>query len=104
MPADHRLSAQINLILKTHPRAVVVPENWGDTGEVDYIYRPEAILTHERDVDRVVRALRQILTDPEQGGLQVPDGEQLPFEREEGPAEREEGPVERRWPVRVSAR
>ena len=57
MPADLRLRAQIQLILNVHSDAAVFPEDWEDTGEVDYIYRKNAILSREPDVGRVIESL-----------------------------------------------
>jgi hypothetical protein len=58
MSADERLIAQIKLILDTRPdEAEVFPPDWEAVGEVNYIYRKDAILCDERDVDRVIESL-----------------------------------------------
>lgn len=57
MPVDPRLQAQIRLILDAHTDAAVFPDDWEETGVVDYIYRKNAILSSEQDVGRVIEAL-----------------------------------------------
>jgi hypothetical protein len=57
----------------------VVPADWRNAGQVDYLYRKDTILTREQDRDRVGIALRQILID--RAGIQFAAGEELPQER-----------------------
>ncbi len=57
MPVDPRLRAQINLILEAHEDAAVFPDGWEETGDVDYLYRKNALLVDERDVARVIEAI-----------------------------------------------
>jgi hypothetical protein len=71
MPADLRLTAQINLIMNSHHDAAAFPGNWEHAGDVDYLYRQDTILVHERDETRVTDAVVQILRD---AGGDVPDG------------------------------
>ncbi len=79
MPADPRLTAQVNLILEHLDDAAVYPGNWQDTGVVDYLYRRNMILVHERDEADVTEALTNIVA--EAGGA-VP--EEDPFQSEHG--------------------
>ncbi len=86
MPEDPRLTAQTKLILERLPGVVVVPENWETTGDVNYMYRKDRILTRERDADRVVAALTLILTQERGGGAPTDEypaaGEEPWFERQ----------------------
>jgi hypothetical protein len=68
MPVDTRLRAQIQLILDAHGDAEVFPGDWEETGDVNYLYRKNAILSDERDVDRVVAALDRIPVSREEAG------------------------------------
>ena len=76
MPADPRLRAQIQLILRTHEDTAPFPENWEEIGDVEYLYRKNTILVNERDETRVTEALIEILRGAGRG---VPDDE-APFE------------------------
>ncbi|HEY5357275.1 MAG TPA: S8/S53 family peptidase [Streptosporangiaceae bacterium] len=79
MPADPHLKAQIDLILHSHEDAAAFPENWEEVGDVDYLYRKQAILVRERDADRVVDVLRPIFGGA--GGEDLPEGEPPRIER-----------------------
>src|SRR5882762_10140537 len=57
MPADPRLRAQIQLIKDAHGEAAVSPDDWEETGDVNYLYRKDAILSGEQDVGRVIESL-----------------------------------------------
>jgi hypothetical protein len=80
MPLDPRMRAQVELILNSLEDAAAFPDPdlWEEeeVGDVDYLYRRNAILVREQDEARVVEALTQILRD---AGGDVPDGER-PFE------------------------
>jgi hypothetical protein len=81
MPVDARMRSQVNLILDNLLDSAAYPEPaaWDNPSvdDVDYLYRKCTILTHELDVDRVVRAIEGILR---QGDSQdVPEDEALPF-------------------------
>ena len=71
MPVDPRLKAQVDLILQGLPDSAAFPPDWEQTGEVDYLYRGNAILVHEQDEARVTEQVAQILRD---AGGQVPEG------------------------------
>lgn len=94
MPADDRLKAQIHLIRHAHPDAEIFPADWERTGEVDYIYRRNAILVGEQDVFPVIGRLDQSF--PRRPG--EPQGD----EREPGEREGDE-PYEGYLLRRVSA-
>jgi Subtilase family len=86
MPADPRLKAQIDLILRDHPDAAASPGNWEEAGDVDYLYRRSAILVRERDADNVAGALTRVLHEatggePPEGGYTREHEEPL-FERQ----------------------
>lgn len=76
MPVDARMRNQVNLILDHLGESAAFPDatEWDNVEDVDYLYRKRTILTHELDVDRVVRALQEILR-PED----VPESEAPPF-------------------------
>ncbi len=57
MPEDPRLRAQIQLILDAHEDAAVFPDDWEKTGDVNYLYRQNVILSGEQDVDRVTESI-----------------------------------------------
>ncbi len=63
MLADARLKAQIDLILRSHEDAAAFPADWEDAGDINYLYRQNTILVHERDETRVTAALAEILGD-----------------------------------------
>jgi hypothetical protein len=74
MSADQRLMAQIKLILDTRQEeAAVFPPEWEEVGEVNYLYRKDAILCDERDVGRVIESL-----DQRYPASQEPDGQEGP--------------------------
>ncbi len=60
MPADERLRAQIDLILKNIEGARAFPADWLNAGDVDYLYRDGVVLTSIADAERVVAALQLI--------------------------------------------
>jgi hypothetical protein len=59
MPVDPRLRAQIQLVLDVHEDAAVFPDDWEETGVVDYIYQKDAILSNEEDVARVIESIER---------------------------------------------
>ena len=69
MAVDPRLQAQIQLILNAHHDAVVYPGEWETTGEVDYVYRQDVILSFTQDVPRVTDSIDRNypVTDKEAG-------------------------------------
>lgn len=73
MSVDPRLRSQIHLILDAHDEVAVFPEDWQETGYVDYLYRKHAILARERDEGRVIEALVQVLY--ERPAREVPEDE-----------------------------
>jgi len=79
MPADPRLRAQIELIRRSLPGAAVFPQNWEETGEVDYLYRAGTVLARDRDEDAVTRGLAEILRG---AGGEVPAADR-PFARQQ---------------------
>lgn len=76
MPVDHRLRAQIDVIQSSHDDLAVFPDNWEEAGDVEFLYRRNAILVRQADEARVTEALVQILRG---AGGEVPDGES-PFQ------------------------
>jgi len=48
-----QLEAQINLVLAELPGSAVHPEDWRQTGTVDYLYRSQHVLVRDRDIERV---------------------------------------------------
>ncbi len=75
MPADPRLKAQVDLILNSLPDAAAFPADWEQVGEVDYLYRQNAILVRDQDGARVARETWKIL-HPESDEIPEP----LPLE------------------------
>jgi hypothetical protein len=65
MSVDLRKRSQVNLILDNLLDSAAFPDpaQWDNPGvdDVDYLYRKHTILTHELDVDRVVRVIEGIL-------------------------------------------
>jgi subtilisin family serine protease len=59
MPVDPRLREQVHLILGAHEDAAVFPDDWERTGEVNYLYEKDAILSYTRDVTRVIESLNR---------------------------------------------
>ena len=95
MPADLRLKAQTELVLRHHEDAAAFPDNWEQAGEVQYLYHKHTILVRERDADRVAEELMNILRDTEGG---EPEGGEPEGEAPEGEAPEGEAPpfVQRR--------
>jgi len=60
--ADGRLEAQARLILDHLKGSAAYPRDWQRTGDVEYFYREHNILVRDRDVPRVVEALRTYLS------------------------------------------
>lgn len=71
MPVDPRLKAQIDLILQGLPDSEAFPPEWEETGEVEYLYRRNAILVREQDEARVTDEIARIF---DAAGGQVPTG------------------------------
>lgn len=61
MPADDRLTAQIELITSNLEGAAAFPADWPERGFVEYLYRQQTVLTRAADADRVTRAVVQHL-------------------------------------------
>jgi len=57
MPVDPCLRAQIQLILDAHDEAEVFPGDWETTGDVNYLYRKDAILSFQQDAQRVTASI-----------------------------------------------
>ena len=57
MPVDPCLRAQIQLILDAHEDAAVFPDDWETTGDVNYLYQKDAILSFQQDAQRVTDSI-----------------------------------------------
>ena len=65
MPVNELIRAQVGLVLDNLEGSAVYPppDQWDQIDDFDYLYREYAILTRERDADRVERAVTRILRE-----------------------------------------
>src|SRR4051794_813847 len=73
MPISDVRIAQIRLILDSLPGAAAYPsaDHWGDVDDVAYLYRENAILVREQDVEHVTKGLGEIFDLTDYGNVPV---------------------------------